>query len=351
MIDFNVCRLVVPCALVGTYLGVLLNRWLPGLAILVLLTALLLAMTVSIVKTTVLQYIEEQAEAAPEVAPEVAPERAPEPVPEPVPAVEAQGSGPADAPAEEQPKAQPGSPRPLRLRDTLSSTDMAVAVLMLITVVAFSVLRYHAGQCRDAPEELKGEACNHPAVFWLGGRLAHWMRDETEGAFLTVAAFLLPLILCSTVAFYCAEILVRQEDWRLAEALKYSSMAIVTGCLAGLVGVGGGLIFAPFFLLMGLEPSIAVATSSTCVIFTSSSTTMQYILTDRVVMSLAVVYGLVSLAASYTGTRFVHFLQDQHLAQRSMISAIVCLGVFVSMALAVVRLVEGVLDGLQVDIH
>ena len=50
---------------------------------------------------------------------------------------------------------------------------------------------------------------------------------------------------------------------------------------AGLVGIGGqeikvaglhgarlcagGLIFSPFFLLMGVDPSVAVATSSTCV--------------------------------------------------------------------------------------
>ncbi len=36
-----------------------------------------------------------------------------------------------------------------------------------------------------------------------------------------------------------------------------------------------GLIFSPYFLLMGIEPATAVATSSTCVIFTSSSTTFQ----------------------------------------------------------------------------
>merc|ERR1719145_497758 len=102
----------------------------------------------------------------------------------------------------------------------------------------------------------------------------------------------------------------------------YHAMAVVTGALAGLVGIGGGLIFAPFFLGMGVEPSVAVATSSTCVIFTSSSTTLQYLLTDRIIMSLTVVYGIVNLIASYAGTRFVHSLQDAHLTRRSMITAI-----------------------------
>merc|ERR1719194_235944 len=107
-------------------------------------------------------------------------------------------------------------------------------------------------------------------------------------------------------------------------------MSVGTGCLAGLVGIGGGLIFSPFFLISGVEPAVAVATSSTCVIFTSSSTTLQYMLTDRIVMSLTVVYGIVNLAASYLGTSFVHFLQDTYGARKSYITMIVGSGVLIS---------------------
>merc|ERR1719223_1749858 len=102
----------------------------------------------------------------------------------------------------------------------------------------------------------------------------------------------------------------KNEGWNLSGVIAYQLMGALTGMLAGLVGVGGGLIFAPFFLLSGLDPPIAVATSSTCVIFTSSSTTMQYLFTDRIVMSLALVYGFVNLLASYGGTIFVHYLTD-----------------------------------------
>ena len=80
-------------------------------------------------------------------------------------------------------------------------------------------------------------------------------------------------------------------------------VALATGVLAGLVGVGGGLVLSPFFLITGMEPAMAVGTSATCVLFTSCSTTIQYVFTDRIIMSLAVVYGFVALAASYVGTR------------------------------------------------
>merc|ERR1719409_347082 len=126
--------------------------------------------------------------------------------------------------------------------------------------------------------------------------------------------------------------------WRLQDVVKYEMMGVTTGCLAGLVGIGGGLIFSPFFLIMGVEPSVAVATSSTCVIFTSSSTTLQYLLTDRIIMSLTLIYGLVNLVASYCGTAFVHFLADRFGTRRSYITGIVAAGVGISALLSFVKI-------------
>merc|ERR1719356_2002762 len=117
-----------------------------------------------------------------------------------------------------------------------------------------------------------------------------------------------PFAICALVMMSSASSCVLYERWDWGTVAKYQAMGLATGCLAGLVGIGGGLIFSPFFLIMGVDPATAVATSSTCVIFTSSSTTLQYMLTDRIVMSLTVVYGIVNLIASYAGTAFVHFL-------------------------------------------
>merc|ERR1719436_2351781 len=126
--------------------------------------------------------------------------------------------------------------------------------------------------------------------------------------------------------------------WTVGEVAKYEVMGVLTGLLAGLVGVGGGLVFSPFFLMMGVEPVIAVATSSTCVIFTSSSTTLQYLLTDRIILSLTAVYGLMNICASYAGTAFVHFLQDSFATRKSYITAIVAAGVMLSALLSLLKL-------------
>merc|ERR1719284_2235472 len=144
----------------------------------------------------------------------------------------------------------------------------------------------------------------------------------------------IPISACSLVMIYFSQACMKHGGWTAPQVAKYEGMSVCTGCLAGLVGIGGGLIFSPFFLLMHVEPSVAVATSSTCVIFTSSSTTLQYLFTDRIILSLAVVYGMINIAASYVGTKFVHCLQERFAARRSFISGIVAVGVLISAVLS-----------------
>ncbi|CAK0796283.1 unnamed protein product [Prorocentrum cordatum] len=205
----------------------------------------------------------------------------------------------------------------------------------------------HAWRGRGSVKRCAGTPrCSGSAAPWTRWRTTRVARRRTIPCSIFV-----PLGACTAVASCWARALVAEEGWRRADAAMYAGMACVTGCVAGLVGIGGGLIFSPFFLLMGLEPSVAVATSSTCVIFTSSSTTLQYLLTDRIIVSLSLLYGFTNLKASFVGTSFVHYLQDVHGAKKSFISMIVAAGVLISTALSVLRLIEGIQDGFQVDIH
>merc|ERR1719163_191830 len=145
--------------------------------------------------------------------------------------------------------------------------------------------------------------------------------------------------ICFTIVLGYGSTLVRQEQWQPKEIVLYCTMAVLTGCFAGLVGIGGGLVFSPFILWMTGDPAVAVATSSTCVIFTSSSTTFQYLLTDRITMSLTIIYGLVNMVASYVGTKTVHML-DTLKNRKTLISGIVLLGVIASVCLSVYKLVS-----------
>mmetsp|Transcript_25647 Transcript_25647/g.74144 ORF Transcript_25647/g.74144 Transcript_25647/m.74144 type:complete len:531 (-) Transcript_25647:120-1712(-) len=326
LIDYNICRLVVPASLLGTFLGVFLNRHLPGSIILIVLSLILVFITASVGRTTWCQFKEER-EAANFEAKAVE-------HPASSPPAEAPGSAPGAGAGAEVSEMKPMSEK---LRNRVGFVDSALGIIMLTLVIGFGTFRFHSGECQDASEDSRSEVCNHPSLFWLGnGTLESWMTHGGDA--IRVFSFVFPLLFCLAVSLWNTFRVVKWEGWTVIEATSYSIMAIVTGCLAGLVGIGGGLIFSPFFLVMGVEPSVAVASSSTCVIFTSSSTSLQYLLTDRIIISLTVVYGVVNLLASYAGTSLVHMLHDRFSARKSYISLIVGMGVLISTVLAVVKL-------------
>ncbi|CAK0854787.1 unnamed protein product [Prorocentrum cordatum] len=231
---------------------------------------------------------------------------------------------------------------PENLKKQVQVKDGVLTLLVLAVVVLSSSFRFHSAACQNANPEQVYEVCHHPVFQWLGkDTLQRWMHDGRTADFLNVFSFASPLALCAAVMAHYNCVLIRKQGWRAGEVMLYDAVSVATGMLAGLVGIGGGLIISPFLIVMNLEPAVAVATSSTCVIFTSSSTTLQYLLTDRIIMSLTIAYGIANLAASYAGTSLVHMIQEREekLSRRWYISSIVGAGVFLSTVLALTQMV------------
>jgi uncharacterized membrane protein YfcA len=364
VIDYNICRLVVPAALIGTLLGVLLNRNAADNFIVILLVLILLMMTTMVLWTTWTQYLEEVAEAAKDTSSFPMAEEAGntgqgahfaypgalqsrdygsagdalEALKPGAPAVEAVTRSEVDE------RSPCSTITPLHKVDALPRhRDTCLGITMLLVVVISGVVRYHVGAClwelQQALGPEKHEACSHPVPSLLSGNhLEGWMSSPWIADWTMLLTLVVPITVCSLVMLFYSRACVLYEHWKPSEVLKYEAMGVLTGCLAGLVGIGGGLVFSPFFLFMGVEPMIAVATSSTCVIFTSSSTTLQYLFTDRIILSLALVYGIINVLASYLGTKFVHCLQERFAARRSYISGIVAVGVLISAVLSLDKL-------------
>ncbi|CAD7939269.1 unnamed protein product [Amoebophrya sp. A120] len=91
----------------------------------------------------------------------------------------------------------------------------------------------------------------------------------------------------------------------------FPAVATFAGIGSGLFGIGGGLIFSPFFLHMGIDPATAIATSASCVVFTSTSTTFQYMFLHRIMMPYALWYGTVSFFSAIVGAKFLAFVRQQ----------------------------------------
>lgn len=335
LIDYSICRLVVPASLLGTLLGVLLNRIAADWVIVGALCAVLGGMTVAVIRTFFTQRAAEDLEDAANAAPE---DSVHLPLTDSTPGYG--GSQALSAPSK-------------RVLGVYGRQDALGGLGLLLTVVLCGVLRAHASACADQMH-LAGvhQACHHPinALFYRN-TLEGFMTIPFRAQAIQHFFLLVPICMCLGVMIYCSRLCIAKEGWNMREVTLYQCMGVSTGCLAGLVGIGGGLIFSPFFLVLGVEPAVAVATSSTCVIFTSSSTTMQYLLTDRIITSLAVIYGLVNLLASWAGTSFVHFLQDNFNTRKSYITAIVAVGVILSTVLSFVKLVQHSPAGGAAHVH
>jgi|Transcript_49343 uncharacterized membrane protein YfcA len=319
VIDTDACRLVVPATLIGTFLGVLLNRHTSDYLIVILLTALLGFMTGMVVQTARKQALDESGLSA-DGGIGSADEHTP------LLSASSQDPGPSSV--------MPASPT----KGRPSSADAVLGFGLLLVVVIGGVLRFHMHACRA---EVLGDlskvgACNHPVNLLFHHHMELWMHEPVTSMVLQQLVWSIPIWSCVGITVYYGFLANRDVGWEARRVVLYQAVAVITGLLAGLVGVGGGLIFSPFFLLTGMDPAIAVGTSATCVLFTSSSTTLQYIFTDRIMMSLAVVYGIVCLVASFLGTYLVHYIQDRF-ARKSFITTIVALGVGLSAVLSVMK--------------
>jgi uncharacterized membrane protein YfcA len=89
---------------------------------------------------------------------------------------------------------------------------------------------------------------------------------------------------------------------------KLSALLIssyLAGCGAGLLGIGGGMILNPIMLELGYKPEIAAAISGFTVLFTSSSTTSQFIVAGAIDIRQAVWYLIFSSLGSLIGSLII----------------------------------------------
>jgi uncharacterized membrane protein YfcA len=327
LIDFDIVAAVVPLALAGTLVGVWLNsRVAPEFIVFVLIGTFIIMIATTSQKLAE-QILEESAWTGHE-------DESPR----------GQPAGGVAALLHEDAALRDARREKFReklLKDERRNMTLVWSLAALLaSVILGGVLHKHMLDCHLAIQSGTKVTCESALLNLLFGNPHHFL-GGIHG--MGLAAF--PLVASGMCCLICFLIIYVGFSARKPrggevtfESLRYSIMAFVTGVLAGLVGIGGGLIFSPFMVWSGLNPHVAVATSTFCVIFTSTSTTLQYSLMGRIFFPLAVVYGLCNQFSSYFGTVFIHRIQDRYPLRKSYPTAIVLVAVMVSAVLTLLKL-------------
>lgn len=357
LVDMLLLKMVVPMALLGTLIGVMTNEHTPGWGVLVVLASMMVPTFLLVLRRAQQQHLEEL-NAEKNVKDD-----------------EVQGL--LDGDSSEAPgwasSIEADSikwPPPSAVKHVACTwIDLLLLGCLLVIVISGGVLQHHVRACFEQQQKTSygmaslgaphsdilptitptAYSCQHPVLsvaFW--GRAEALLAEKGFVSMMLMVMLAMPVWACFSTALYYAGQSIRQ-GWSRNVVTCYLTVGLVAGCLAGFVGIGGGLIFSPFFLLMGINPSVAVATSSTCVVFTSSSTSIQYFLMDRIQVDLALMYGSVNALASLCGTAFVQHIGERWAMKKSYITFIVAFSLAVSIAISSMKctqLIQMALRGL-----
>jgi len=94
-------------------------------------------------------------------------------------------------------------------------------------------------------------------------------------------------------------------QWDMGKLRFYAASTFFAGIVAGLIGIGGGMVLGPLMIVMGLHPSVSSATTATMVVLTSSSVAVLYVTSGLVPYSYAIYFFCVCFTGAYTGKKYI----------------------------------------------
>jgi uncharacterized membrane protein YfcA len=89
--------------------------------------------------------------------------------------------------------------------------------------------------------------------------------------------------------------------WDSKSTIVYPLISTVAGIVAGMFGIGGGIIKGPLMLAMGIHPAVASATSAAMILFTSFTATTTFCVYGLLVRDYAIACVILGFVATYIG--------------------------------------------------
>jgi len=90
-------------------------------------------------------------------------------------------------------------------------------------------------------------------------------------------------------------------QWNSHNTIKYPIYCAVSGLLAGLFGVGGGIVKGPLMLEMGISPSVASASAAAMILFTAAAASTSFIVFGLLHRSYGAMFFIVGFVCTAIG--------------------------------------------------
>jgi len=129
--------------------------------------------------------------------------------------------------------------------------------------------------------------------------------------------------------------------------LKLGLITVLAGIIAGLIGIGGGMVVGPILLELGFNPQVSSALTATNVLMSSSTVSMLVLMSGAAPIDEALFFAFICFVGAYFGKNFLGKL-IRRLGKTSVI--IFILGGVIFLAIVAV-LAQGVIDFTKNGIH
>jgi len=95
-------------------------------------------------------------------------------------------------------------------------------------------------------------------------------------------------------------------QWTTTLLLKFPKTALMAGITAGLLGIGGGMIIGPLFLSIGMEPQVGTSSCAFMILWTALSGVIAYGADDNIGWELAITCVSIGFISGQIGQRLVN---------------------------------------------
>jgi uncharacterized membrane protein YfcA len=191
----------------------------------------------------------------------------------------------------------------LKLQDILEEEKVAPKLNIVILVTMFVVVL--------VMNLLKGGGAFPSPIGIQCGSTSFWMANLFMLGWIVLISFFVRsyLVRRYEIKKRCLYPYVEGDiEWTSRSTIIYPCICCLAGFMAGMFGVGGGIVKGPLMLAMNVHPAVSSGTSATMILFTSFTATTSFVVFGLLLPDYAFVCLIVGFVATLVGQLGLSYL-------------------------------------------